>query len=64
MVVGGTLLAAVVLQVKGEQAGEAGAASTSCQQGGDWLLKDGHGAASGDQEQVGLQRARWIQISP
>lgn len=52
MVAGGTLLAAAVLQVKGEQAGEASAASTSCQQGGDRLFKNGRGAASGDQEQV------------
>lgn len=53
--VGGTPLAAAVLQVEGEQAGEAGAASTSCQQGGDRLLEDGGGAASGDQERVRLQ---------
>lgn len=52
MVAGGTLLAAAVLQVKGEQAGEASAASTSCQQGGDRLFKNGCGAAAGDQEQV------------
>lgn len=62
--VGGTPLAAAVLQVKGEQAGEVGAASTSCQQGGDWLFKNGSGAACGDQEPVGLQCAHWIQISP
>lgn len=63
--VGGTpLTAAAVLQVEGEQAGEAAAASTSCQQGGDWLFKNGRSAASGDQVQVRLQCAHWIQIRP
>lgn len=64
VVVGGTLLAAAVLQVKGEQAGEAGTASTSCQQGGDRLFKNSHGAGRRDQALVGLQCADWIQISP
>lgn len=50
--VGGTPLAAAVLQVKGEQAGEAGAASASCKQGGDWLFENGHSAACRDEEQV------------
>lgn len=64
VVVGGTLLATAVLQVEGEQAGEAGAASTSCQQGGHGLFKDGRGAASRDQEQFRLQRAHRIHIRP
>lgn len=56
VVVGGTLLVSTaVLQVEGKQAGEPGAASTPCQQGGDWLLENSHSAASRDQEQVGLQ---------
>lgn len=64
VVVAGTLLAAAVLQVEGEQAGETGAASTSCQQGGDRLFENGRSAASGDREQVRLQRAHRIQVRP
>lgn len=64
VVVGGSLLAAAVLQVEGEQAGEAGAGATSCQQGGDRHFENGHGAASGYQKQLWLQRAHRIQIAP
>lgn len=62
--VGGTLLAVALLQVKRQQAGKAGAASTSGQQGGDRLLKDGDGAARGDQVWAGPERAHGIQICP
>lgn len=62
--VGGPLLATAVLQLEGEQAGKAGAVSTSCQQGGDWLFENGHGAAAGYETQVGCQRAHGIQITP
>lgn len=62
--VAGALLAAAVLQVKGEQAGKAGAASASCQQGGNRLLEDVHGAACGDQASTGLERARGIHVCP
>lgn len=62
--VGGTLLAVAVLQVKGEQAGEAGAASTPCQQGSNRLLEDGRSAACGDRASTGLERACRIQICP
>lgn len=64
MVVGGTLLAAAVLHVKSEQAGEARAISTSCQEGAYRLFEDGHRATSGDLAQAGLECAHWIQISP
>lgn len=60
----GTLLAAAVLQMKSEQAGKAGAASTSCQQAGNRLLKDGDGAACRNQAPSGLERAHRIQIGP
>lgn len=60
----GTLLAVAVLQMKSDQAGKAGAASASCQQGRDRLLKDGDGAACWDQAPVGLERAHGIQICP
>lgn len=46
VVVCGTSLPAAVLQVKSEQAGEVGAASTSSQQGGDRLFEDNHSRAS------------------
>lgn len=60
----GTLLAVAVLQMKSEQAGKAGAASTSCQQGGNRLLKNGDSAACRDQALVGLECAHRIQICP
>lgn len=60
----GTLLAGGVLQMKREQAGKAGAAPTSCQQGSDWLLKDADGAASGDQVGVRLERTHGVQFCP
>lgn len=60
----GTLLAVAVLQMKSDQAGKAGAASTSRQQGRNRLLEDGDGAARGDHAPVGLERAHGIQVSP
>lgn len=60
----GTLLAGGVLQMKREQAGKAGAAPTSRQQGDDWLLKDADGAASGDQVGVRLERTHRVQFCP
>lgn len=60
----GTLLAGGVLQMKREQAGKAGAAPTSRQQGGDWLLEDADGAACGDQVGVGLERTDGVQVCP
>lgn len=60
----GTLLSGAVLHMKSDQAGKAGAAPASGQQGGDWLLKDGDSAACRDQVGVGLEGAHGIQICP
>lgn len=62
--VGGTLLAAAVLQVEGQQAGEAGAAAARRQQGGDRTFKNGGGAASGDRDRVRLERADRLRTGP
>lgn len=62
--VGRSLLATVVLQVEGEQAGETGAVATSCQQAGDRLFENDHGAAAGYEEQLGFQCAHSVQIAP
>lgn len=56
--------AGAVLQVKGEQAGEAGAAPTPCQQGGNRLLVERHSAASRNHLQVRSPAADRIEISP
>lgn len=64
MVIAGARLAATVLQVKGDQACPAGAATAPCQQGGDGPPENGHGAAVGHQEPIRMQRAGWVLTAP
>lgn len=64
VVVWALLDASAVFQVKGQQAGEAGAAPAPCQQGRDGLPVEHRSAASRNNPQVRSPAADWIQISP